>query len=221
MTPNSPAVETSPCPKTWAQKRLTLTRAVSGCSGRVSHRASPRRLAGAPLGRGGRIAGTAAPTLSPSWSYWPRMRIRAKGFPFFSLAMRVTFERDFTASNSSTSASRAISEAPCVRVDEGEVVVAQGLQQFFGPLGRGLGEGRFDRDATGQHLHLRRRQDPSIETDVVDRSAARSLAGAASVQAQRCLRPNGPAQRIHLLEDALGLRRRSRSSTPLAFREPS
>ena len=51
-----------------------------------------------------------------------------------------------------------VPEAPRVRVDEGEVVVAQRLQLFLGPLGRLRGEHRFERAATGQHLHLRRRQ---------------------------------------------------------------
>ena len=206
VMPNSPAVGTRPCPKTCAQKRLTLTRAVSGWSGWVSHRASPRRLAGAPSGSGGRTAGTAAGTLSPSWSYWPRMRMCAKGsWPFFSSAMSVTFDRAFTASNSPTSGVARVPKAPRVGVDEGEVVVPQRLQLLRGPLARLRGEHRFERAAAGEHLHLRERQGAPIETDVVDGRAFRPLAGAAPVEPQRRLRADGPAERIHFLVDELGL----------------
>ena len=45
------------------------------------HFARPSRLAGASLGSGGRNAGTAAVTLSPCWSYWPRARMKvSRGF---------------------------------------------------------------------------------------------------------------------------------------------
>jgi hypothetical protein len=37
VMPKSPAVRTSPTPKSSCQNRLTVTRAMSGCSGRKSH----------------------------------------------------------------------------------------------------------------------------------------------------------------------------------------
>src|SRR5262249_40399584 len=54
LTPKSPLVRTMPVPKTSCQKRLTVTRAVSGCSGRRSHWANPRRVRGRAGGIGGR-----------------------------------------------------------------------------------------------------------------------------------------------------------------------
>ena len=60
VMPKSPAVGTRPVPKTSCQKRLTVTRAVSGWSGWVSHCASPRRLAGAPWATAGGPPGRAA-----------------------------------------------------------------------------------------------------------------------------------------------------------------
>ena len=61
--PKSSAVLTRPVPKTCCQRRLTATRAVSGCSGATSHCARPRRLRGASVGSGGRNAGVSAADL--------------------------------------------------------------------------------------------------------------------------------------------------------------
>ena len=63
-TPKSPAVRTRPVPNNSLQKRFTVTRAVSGCSGRSSHFASPNRLCGKSAGKGGSIAGVPGDTLS-------------------------------------------------------------------------------------------------------------------------------------------------------------
>ena len=63
LTPKSPAVRTRPVPKSSCQKRLTVTRAVSGCSGRSSHCAKPRRFVRQVGGqrRAGRRACPASP----------------------------------------------------------------------------------------------------------------------------------------------------------------
>ena len=57
LTPKSPAVRTRPVPNTSCQKRFTVTRAVSGCSGRSSHSARPSRFRGKSAGIGGRKPG--------------------------------------------------------------------------------------------------------------------------------------------------------------------
>ena len=49
--PKSSAVLTRPVPKNICQKRLTITRPVSGCSGSTSQRARPSRLGGASFGK--------------------------------------------------------------------------------------------------------------------------------------------------------------------------
>ena len=51
-------------PKISCQKRFTVTRAVSGCSGRSSHWAKPRRFRGKSAGMGGRNEGVAGLTSS-------------------------------------------------------------------------------------------------------------------------------------------------------------
>ena len=62
--PKSPLVRTRPVPNTSCQKRLTVTRAVSGCSGRSSHCAKPSRLLRQIGGIGGSDFGVAAFTWS-------------------------------------------------------------------------------------------------------------------------------------------------------------
>ena len=53
-----------PVPNISCQKRLTVTRAVSGFSGRSSHSAKPSRLRGKSGGIGGKAAGVAGVTVS-------------------------------------------------------------------------------------------------------------------------------------------------------------
>ena len=53
-----------PKPKKCCHWRLTCTRAVSGCSGRNSHCARPRRFFGASFGNGGRKPGASKVTFS-------------------------------------------------------------------------------------------------------------------------------------------------------------
>ncbi len=72
VTPKSPVVRTIPVPNTCCQNRLTVTRAVSGFSGRSSHSASPSRLCGISGVIGGSAFGVSAPTLSRRLSYSPR-----------------------------------------------------------------------------------------------------------------------------------------------------
>ena len=64
-TPMSSVVFTIPVPKNCCHIRFTCTRAVSGCSGRNSHRARPSRLCGTPAGSGGRKAGGEKSSFSP------------------------------------------------------------------------------------------------------------------------------------------------------------
>ena len=73
VMPKSPVVRTRPVPNTSCQKRLTVTRAVSGCSGRSSHWAKPEAIAAA--GRPAAAAATSgvpALTWSRRLSYSPR-----------------------------------------------------------------------------------------------------------------------------------------------------
>jgi hypothetical protein len=77
-------VRTSPAPKNFSHARFTHTRAVSGWSGAVSHRASPSRSGLAPGGSGGRAAGSPAATFAPFLSYCPRRSTKAsRGGPSF------------------------------------------------------------------------------------------------------------------------------------------
>src|SRR5262245_37044900 len=63
--PKSSVVFTRPVPKNICHRRLTVTLAVSGFSFETSHCARPRRLFGAPLGKGGSACGTPGCTFSP------------------------------------------------------------------------------------------------------------------------------------------------------------
>ena len=90
-----------------------------------------------------------------------------------------------------------------LRIDEGEVVIAQRQQLRVGTLGGGRGEHRFECATPCQHLRFRRRQGPSIQADVVDGRTAGAFPGAASIEPQRGLRANGSAERIHFLVDPL------------------
>ncbi len=70
--PKSPAVRTIPVPNTSCQKRLTVTRAISGFSGRTSQRARPSRFFGRSAGIGGSMEGVSGFTWSRRLSYSPR-----------------------------------------------------------------------------------------------------------------------------------------------------
>ena len=69
--PKSSSVVTMPLPKSLAQRRFTVTRAVSGFSSEVIQRAKPSRLAGAPCGKGWNAVGTAAVTRRPRFLKFP------------------------------------------------------------------------------------------------------------------------------------------------------
>ena len=75
-TPKSSDVLTIPAPKECCHIRLTCTRAVSGCSGMTSQRASPRRLAGAPSGIGRQERRGRERDLLPGLRYSPRVEDR-------------------------------------------------------------------------------------------------------------------------------------------------
>ena len=87
--PKSSEVFTIPTPKSLSHKRLTQTRAVSGCSPVTNHWAKPKRFMGAPLGNGGNAAGNALPTFSLFWSYSPRCKIWASRRVFLSCMTKV------------------------------------------------------------------------------------------------------------------------------------
>ena len=61
VAPKSFAVSTMPRPKWYCQMRFTITRAVSGCSGSVSHLASSVRGLGVSAGSSGASSGTRTP----------------------------------------------------------------------------------------------------------------------------------------------------------------
>ena len=60
--PKSSGVATIPRPKIDCHQRLTVTRAVSGCFGSVTHRARPSRLRGQSGEKGSRAAGVSRET---------------------------------------------------------------------------------------------------------------------------------------------------------------
>src|SRR5438105_15764979 len=62
--PKSSGVVTRPWPKYACQIRFTMTRAVVGLAGSTIHLARPRRLRGAPAGKGLRKEGTPGCTTS-------------------------------------------------------------------------------------------------------------------------------------------------------------
>ena len=70
--PKSSTEATIPRPKTSAQMRLTVTRAVSGFSGEVIHFASPRRLRGRSGSSVCSAAGVPGSTALPRGPIWPR-----------------------------------------------------------------------------------------------------------------------------------------------------
>ena len=67
--PKSSLVFTSPVPKNCCQKRLTVTRAVSGFFASTSHFANVSRFVTSLGGKGGNTAGTPGDTGSPCLSY--------------------------------------------------------------------------------------------------------------------------------------------------------
>ena len=102
-------VFTSPIPKNCCHSRFTVTRAVSGCSGEISHFAKSsrvsRRSCFCPLAR---KTGSAGSTFSPGLSYWPRTITNAsRGFSrsrntsvdgiAWSIAARFAFAASHTA----------------------------------------------------------------------------------------------------------------------------
>src|SRR5262249_46961936 len=83
IVPKSLDVRTQPVPKWDCQRRLTLTRAVSGLSGRVNHRARVSRRSEVLASGGGaetlgwdwtNTAGTPGPTSGPGLAAWPRSK---------------------------------------------------------------------------------------------------------------------------------------------------
>ncbi len=89
-----------PVPNTSCQKRLTVTRAVSGFSGSMSHFARPKRLRGKSLGNGGKLSGVAGCTWSRRLSYSPRNRMKAIGGSAFSCITCAIVPRLINWSNS-------------------------------------------------------------------------------------------------------------------------
>src|SRR5262249_16874740 len=88
IVPKSLGVRTKPAPKWDCQTRLTITRAVSGLSGPVNHRARVSRRSEVLASGGGTgnlgwdwttTAGTPGPTSGPGVAAWPRSRRRVAG----------------------------------------------------------------------------------------------------------------------------------------------
>ena len=88
IVPKSLGVRTRPTPKWYCQTRLTITRAVSGLSRSVNHRASVsrrREVLASPGGAGNFgcdatvTAGTPGPTSGPGLAAWPRSNKRLTG----------------------------------------------------------------------------------------------------------------------------------------------